>query len=42
MILTELDWKVKEMQGYIDMQNQRFQTNMDEVQELNRKVKSQQ
>lgn len=42
MILTEMERKIEEMQGYIEMQNERFQTNMDEVQELNRRIKSQQ
>lgn len=42
MILTEMERKISEMQDYIQMQNERFETNMDEVQELNRKIKSQQ
>ena len=42
MILTEMERKISQMQDYIEMQNERFETNMDEVQELNRKIKSQQ
>ena len=42
MILNEMERKISQMQDYIEMQNERFETNMDEVQELNRKIKSQQ
>lgn len=30
------------MQNYIDMQQDRFEMNLDEIEELNRKVRSQQ
>jgi len=30
------------MQNYIDMQQDRFEMNLDEIEELNRKIRSQQ
>lgn len=37
-----MDTKIQEMENYIDMQHGRFEMNQDEIEELNRKIKSQQ